>query len=91
VEKSWYNYSIGEKLSKRAFDLAMRSNFDLEKQKKVIDILYAYKDDPDNMDLQIICKLEALLNEELLIIPTKQQWRKIKLQKINDLYVEEGE
>lgn len=83
--KSWYDCSIGEKLSMRAFHLAMRTDFDPEKQKIVIDILYSYMDNPDDMDMKTICRLEALLGEDLLIIPTKQQWRKIKLQKINDL------
>ena len=86
MKKSWYASSIGERLAMRAFDLAMRPELDPAKQKIVIDILYSFIDNPDDMDMKTICKLEALLGEELLIIPTKQQWRKIKLQRINDLY-----
>jgi hypothetical protein len=39
----------------------------------------------NDLDLFSISKLEAILGEDLLLIPNKQQWRKIKLQKINSL------
>lgn len=84
--KSWWDYSLGERLSIRALELALRPDFDTEKQKIVVDILYSFIDNPDDMDMKTICRMESLLGEELLIIPTKQQWRKIKLQRINDLY-----
>ena len=43
------------------------------------------KDKSEDLDLLTICKLELLLEEKLIWVPTKQQWRKIKLKKLNDL------
>jgi hypothetical protein len=80
MTKSWRDYSVGERFSSKALDLALRPNIDPKKQ----ELVRSYKDNPDDMDLRTICKIEAALEEEILIIPTKQQWRKIKLQQIND-------
>lgn len=84
------NRSLGERLVANAFHLAMRPEIEKEKREKVINILYRFKDEPDEIDLETVCELEALLNENLLIIPTKQQWRKIKLQRLNEICNEEN-
>lgn len=81
--------SLGERLAANAFHLAMRQEMDQEKRKRVVNILYSFKDEPDQLDLSTICELEALLGKDLLIIPTKQQWRKIKLQRLNEICDEE--
>jgi len=43
----------------------------------------------NSLDLYTICKIEVLLGEQIITIPTKQQWRKIKLEKLNDINNEE--
>jgi len=82
------NRSLGERLSAFAFYLAMRPEMDQQKREKVVNILYEFRNDPDELDLETVCELEALLDQKLLIIPTKQQWRKIKLQRLNEIYEE---
>lgn len=39
----------------------------------------------NELDLKIISKLEEILDTELYIVPTKNQWRKIKLQHLDRL------
>lgn len=82
--------SVGERLLVLAFNLAMLPGVDIAKKKDIINILYSFMYNPDDMDLKTICKLEVLLGEDLLIIPTKQQWRKIKLQRLNEICNEKG-
>jgi len=45
-----------------------------------------FKNKEDEIDLMSICKLEVLLDEKLLLIPTTtRDWRKIKLTKLNKI------
>ena len=38
----------------------------------------------NEFDLRTIAKIEAYLEKEILIIPSKNEWRKLKLQNINE-------
>lgn len=58
---------------------------------KVLKLVEPFADNTEELDLDTICALEAILKEELLIIPTKQQWRKIKLQRLNEITNEKRE
>jgi hypothetical protein len=69
------------KLIFRAIELANQKNLKSE----VKPILDPFMKDPDSLDLFTIARLEVLLDEQLLIIPTKQQWRRIKLERLNEI------
>lgn len=62
---------------KRIANLAFEQN----KQAEVISIITDIKE----LDLKTICKLEVLFGEPILIVPTKQEWRKIKLKQLNKI------
>lgn len=62
---------------KRIANLAFEQN----KQAEVISIITDIKE----LDLKTICKLEVLFGEPILIVPTKQEWRKIKLEQLNKI------
>lgn len=72
---------IGHKLLSRAINLSIEKNLENE----VNIIIDTFLNNPDSIDLRTICKLEILLGESLLIIPTTKQWRKIKLERLNDI------
>jgi virulence-associated protein VagC len=65
----------------RAIDLSIEKN--LENEVKLI--IEPFMKDADSLDLWTICRLEVLLGEKLLIVPNKQQWRKIKLERLNEI------
>ena len=77
--------NIGEKIIVRAIELAERPETLVVDNIRVREILRPFILHPEDLDLRTICTLEALLNEKLLIIPTKQQWRKIKLEHLNNI------
>ena len=53
--------------------------FEQNKQREVLGIITSVEE----LDLKTICKLEVLFGEPILIVPTKQEWRKIKLEQLN--------
>lgn len=72
----------GEEIINLALNIANQKGLLLETYKLVTK----FKDNELDIDLITICKLEVLLNEKLLIVPTtKKEWRKIKLQKLNNI------
>lgn len=75
----------GEKIILKCFDLIAISKLSKSKKIYVGEILTKYVLKPDDLDLMTICKLEVIFGEKLLYIPTKQQWRKIKLEKLNEI------
>lgn len=83
--KEWSEYTAGEKIFIKALELACRPDTHIRIHNEVITILLKFEDDPNQLDLETICRLETLLDTELLVIPTKQQWRKIKLERLNDI------
>ena len=74
----------GEDIIRLALYLAATKHSD-EIQFKVFQLVKTFCHRTEDLDLLTICKIEALLGEELLMIPTKQQWRKIKLEKLNEM------
>lgn len=72
---------IGHKLLSRAINLSIEKN--LENEVKVI--IEPFLKNSGDLDLRTICKLEVLLGEKLLIVPTKKQWRRIKLERLNEI------
>jgi hypothetical protein len=74
-------YSIGYRLVVRALILAQVKGISDE----ITKILAPFIADPDELDLRTISVLESKLGEKLLIIPTKKELRKIKLQHLNDI------
>lgn len=63
----------------------MNLAIDQGKKDIVLNILEPFMFNSNQLDLKTICKIEAILNTELYIIPTKNQWRKIKLEKLDKL------
>ena len=77
------NLTTGEKIIIRCFDLMKSLSED--KKREVKNIIENFILEPDNLDLLTISKLEVIFGEELFYVPTKQQWRKIKLQRLNEI------
>jgi hypothetical protein len=75
----------GEQILIKVYELIKRPDTPMKDYMVIMKLVEPFLIHPDDLDLMTICRLEVILNEELLIIPTKQQWRKIKLEKINDI------
>ena len=77
----------GEKIINIVLDF-LTDNPDFENKKEVLKIIQPFVSTsgprPESLDLMSISKLESLLGVELIYFPTKQQWRKIKLENINN-------
>ena len=78
---------LGQEIIDRAFDLVL---YNQSVKYDVYNILTPFLNDTEQLDLLTICKLECLLDDELVFIPTKNEIRKMKLQKINSLYKNEN-
>lgn len=78
---------LGQEIIDRAFDLVL---YNQSVKYDVYNILAPFLNDTEQLDLHTICKLEYLLDNDLIFIPTKNQVRKMKLQKINSLYKNEN-
>jgi len=76
----------GEKIIKTVEEY-LKNNKDIDESKyiKIFRIIQPFieKFDSEDLDIRTISKLETLLGFDLVIIPTKQQWRKLKLENIN--------
>jgi len=72
---------LGLKIINNAILLSISQN----KVSEVDKILKPFYNDPENLDLLTISKLEVVFNTEMLIVPTKKQWRRIKLEKLNKI------
>lgn len=80
--------NLGEKIIVSVIEIARDSNISRPKSLKLFKLIETFlppNGDPNELDLMTICKLEVLLDRKLLYIPTKQQWRKIKLEKLNEI------
>lgn len=73
--------NIGDRLIYRAMNIAI----DQGKKDIVLNILEPFMFNSNQLDLKTICTIEAILDTELYIVPTKNQWRKIKLQHLDRL------
>ena len=51
----------------------------------VMKLLEPFFYDPDSLDINTICQIEEIIGKTFIKIPSKQEWRKIKLEKINKL------
>ena len=69
----------------RIIDLVQMSVFDNIKKKEILDIIEPFILNPDDIDLMTICKLEAIFGKTIIYVPTKQQWRRIKLERLNKI------
>ena len=81
----------GKDIILRIIDIAKESNFDNKKSDEIISLIEPFivnlpnRKDPDELDLKTIAKLEALLGKEIIYVPTKTQWRKLKLEYLKEL------
>jgi hypothetical protein len=75
----------GEQIINRVVELIMRPEILMSDRINVMNLINPYFLRPNDLDIMTICRLEVILKEDLLIIPTKQQWRKIKLEKLNEI------
>jgi len=79
----------GEKIIKNVLDfLSSNQDIDEDKYVEIFKLIQPFVDkfDSEDLDIQTIAKLESLIGCELIIIPTKQQWRKLKLENIAKNY-----
>jgi len=77
--------SAGERIIAKIKYVLENKELSKNNRLSVIQILESYERYPNQLDLRTICIIERLVGEELLIVPTKQQWRKIKLEKLNKI------
>ena len=74
--------SKGQDIIDRAFDLVL---YNQSIKHDVYNILSPFLNDTEELDLHTICTLEFLLNDKLIIFPTKQELRNMKLKKISNI------
>ncbi len=76
---------LGERVLCRIFDIIEELNLDNPKRKEIINLIRPFINKTEDIDLLIICKIEAMTGKKILTIPTKQEWRKIKLEHLNKI------
>jgi hypothetical protein len=76
---------LGERVLCRIFDIIEELNLDDPKRKEIINLIRPFINKTEDIDLLIICKIEATTGKKILTIPTKQEWRKIKLERLNKI------
>jgi len=89
MKEQYFHTQIGKDVIIRIIDLVQLSGFDNVKKKEILNIIDPFILNSDDMDLMTICKLEAIFGEKIIYVPTKQQWRRIKLERLNKICNEE--
>lgn len=75
----------GEKIVLKVLDSLKNNEFSTKDGNEIKNLILPFITKTEDLDLMTISKLEVLLNEKLLLIPTKQEWRKIKLKRLNEI------
>lgn len=78
---------LGEKIIIKVIDIIKDSEsiFDDNIKTEVAKIIVEFAIKPEELDLKTISRLEVLLGQNLIFFPTKKEWRKIKLDKLNNI------
>ena len=74
--------SKGQDIIDRAFDLVL---YNQSVKYDIYNILTPFLNDTEELDLRTICTLEYLLDNKLIIFPTKKELRNMKLKKIDNI------
>ena len=81
----------GEGIILKIIDIVIESNLDDDKRKEIINLIEPFiinnkdKINVEELDIKTISKLEALIGREIIYVPTKTQWRKLKLEYLKEL------
>lgn len=81
----------GEGIILKIIDIVIESNLDDDKRKEIINLIEPFiinnkdKRNVEELDIKTISKLEALIGREIIYVPTKTQWRKLKLEYLKEL------
>ena len=81
----------GEGIILKIIDIVIESNLDDDKRKEIINLIEPFiinnkdKRNDEELDIKTISKLEALIGREIIYVPTKTQWRKLKLEYLKEL------
>lgn len=76
---------LGKRVILRIVEILENSNFDDDKKGKIIELVQPFLYDPEEIDLMTICKLEVITGQKIIYVPTPQQIRRIKLEKLNKI------
>lgn len=75
---------LGERVLLRVIDLVTENpNIDILIKDKISKLVMPFINTPEELDLMTISKIEALLGEDIIYVPNKQQIRKLKLERLN--------
>lgn len=74
--------NLGEKCIISMLSLSLDKN----KVKEVYEIIEPFLDDPIELDLKSICLIESILGESIIRVPTQQDIRRLKLERINKIF-----
>lgn len=74
--------NLGEKCIISILSLSL----DKSKIKEVYEIIKPFLDDPIELDLKSICLIESILGESIIRVPTQQDIRRLKLERINKIF-----
>lgn len=74
--------NLGEKCIISILSLSL----DKSKIKEVYEIIEPFLDDPIELDLKSICLIESILGESIIRVPTQQDIRRLKLERINKIF-----
>ena len=81
----------GEGIILKIIDIVIESNLDDDKRIEIINLIEPFiinnkdKRNVEELDIKTISKLEALIGREIIYVPTKTQWRKLKLEYLKEL------
>lgn len=76
---------LGKRVILRIVEILENSNFDENKKGIIVELVRPFLNDPEEIDLMTICKLEVITGQKIIYVPTPQQIRRLKLEKLNKI------
>ena len=76
---------LGKRAILRVLEIVKNSDFDNDKKQAILDLISPFLTKTEQLDLMTICRIEVMTGQTILYVPTKQQLRKLKLDKLNKI------
>ena len=78
---------LGERVLARVIDIVEECDFNDSIREEIFNLVKPFleKGKTEKIDLMTICKLEIITGKKILTVPSKQEWRKIKLERLNQI------
>ena len=76
---------LGQKVILRVIEIVEKSDYDDDKKLKILNLINPFLTNTEEIDLMTICKLEIITGHKILYVPNKQQLRRIKIERLNEI------